>query len=211
MESLSQWISQYGYTGLFVLLVLGIVGLPVPDETLLVFSGYLISKGQWHPVLAFGSAFAGSVCGISVSYVLGRTLGHAAVERYGRFIHLTPAKIERVHQWFKRFGNWLLSVGYFIPGVRHFTALVAGMSGLEFRIFAPFAYFGAAVWVAFFLSLGYWFGENWKSIIVVTHRYTVPVILLFCVALAILWLLRSRANRRAKARASLATQSESRD
>jgi len=211
MESLFEWISQYGYASLFVLLVFGIVGLPVPDETLLVFSGYLISKGQWNPLLAFASALAGSVCGISISYLLGRTLGHAAVERYGKFIHLTPAKVERVHQWFKKFGNWLLSVGYFIPGVRHFTALVAGMSGLEFRVFAPFAYFGAAVWVTFFLSLGYWFGENWTSIILLTHRYTLPIVLLFCGAAAILWLAGNRRSRRRVLRDRLAKDCEPRD
>jgi membrane protein DedA with SNARE-associated domain len=211
MESLFGWISQYGYASLFVLLVLGIVGLPVPDETLLVFCGYLISKGQWNPLLAFASAFAGSVCGISISYLLGRTLGHAAVERYGKFIHLTPAKVERVHQWFKKFGNWLLSVGYFIPGVRHFTALVAGMSGLEFRVFAPFAYFGAAVWVTFFLSLGYWFGENWTSIIELTHRYTLPIVLVFCGVAAILWLTRNRMSRRRVLRDRLAKDCEPRD
>src|SRR3954469_4125735 len=178
MEFLFQWISHYGYAGLFVLLVLGIIGLPVPDETLLVFSGYLISKGRFQPLLAFASALAGSVCGISISYLLGRTLGHAAVERYGRFIHLTPAKVERVHQWFQRIGNWLLSVGYFIPGVRHFTALVAGMSGVPFRVFAPYAYGGAAVWVLFFLTVGYAVGENWRRALQLIHRYTWMFVLL---------------------------------
>lgn len=196
MESLLAWISQYGYTGLFVLLVLGIAGLPIPDETLLVFSGYLISTGRWHPVPAFLSALGGSICGISVSYLLGRTLGHAAVERYGKFVHLTPQRLERVHQWFRRIGNWLLTIGYFILGVRHFTALVAGMSGLEFGIFARFAYFGAFVWVTFFLSLGYWFGENWRSIIPLAHRYTLPVAFLICGAVAVVWVFRIRANRR---------------
>ncbi|MFL6414892.1 MAG: DedA family protein [Bryobacteraceae bacterium] len=196
MESLLEWISQYGYAGLFVLLVLGIVGLPVPDETLLVFTGYLISTGRWNPVLAFFSAYAGSVCGISISYWLGRTAGHAAVERYGKFVHFTPDKVERVHQWFKRIGNWLLSVGYFIPGVRHFSALVAGMSGLEFRIFAPFAYFGGLVWVTLFIFLGYLFGENWPAIIAVTHRYLVPAVLLLCGAAGVMWLINNRRNRR---------------
>lgn len=196
MEFLLQWISEYGYAGLFALLVLGIVGLPVPDETLLVFSGYLISKGRLHPVLTFASAFAGSVCGISISYLLGRTLGQAAIERYGKLLHVTPAKVELVHQWFRRVGNWLLSVGYFIPGVRHFTALVAGMSGLEFRVFAPFAYAGGAIWVTVFLSLGYWFGENWKSIVVLTHRYTLELVLLLCGALGLALLVRKRMTRR---------------
>ncbi len=211
MESLLQWISQYGYAGLFVLLVLGIVGLPVPDETLLVFSGYLISKGRWNPLFAFASAFAGSVCGISISYLLGRTVGHAAIERYGKLIHLTPAKIELVHQWFRRFGNWLLSIGYFIPGVRHFTALVAGMSGLEFRVFAPFAYVGAAIWVACFLSLGYWFGENWHSIVLLTHRYTVTAVLLLCGIAAILWFAANRMRRGRILRERLSQESNARD
>jgi membrane protein DedA with SNARE-associated domain len=163
------------------------------------------------PVLAFTSAFAGAVCGISISYLLGRTLGHAAVERYGKLIHVTPAKVERVHQWFRRVGNWLLTVGYFIPGVRHFTALVAGMSGLEFRVFALFAYLGGAIWVTVFLSLGYWFGENWRSINALTHRYTLPAVLLLCAVGAIVWLVRNRRNRQRVLEGRLAQQSQPRD
>jgi len=211
MESLLEWISQYGYSGLFALLVLGIVGLPIPDETLLVFSGYLISQGRWNPLLAFATAFAGSVCGISISYVLGRTVGHAAIGRYGKLIHLTPARIELVHQWFRKFGNWLLTVGYFIPAVRHFTALVAGMSGLEFRVFAPFAYAGAAIWVTFFLSLGYWFGENWHSIVLLTHRYTLWAVLLLCAVGAAVWCTAIRMRRRRASRDRLSQQSGVRD
>src|SRR4051812_11865044 len=195
MESLFSWLSHYGYAGLFALLLLGIVGLPIPDEALLVFSGYLISTGRLDPVWTFITAFAGAACGISVSYWLGITLGHTAVERYGPYIHLTQERLERVHRWFRRVGNWLLSIGYFIPGVRHFTAIVAGMSGLEFRVFAPFAYLGGAVWVTVFLSLGYWFGENWKSIVILTHRYTLPIVLLGCGALALAWLARNRMDR----------------
>ena len=211
MELLFQWISQYGYAGLFVLLVLGIVGLPVPDETLLVFSGYLISKGRFQPMLAFVSAFAGSICGISISYLIGRTLGHAAIERYGKWLHVTPAKVELVHQWFRKVGNWLLTVGYFIPGVRHFTALVAGMSGLEYRVFAPFAYVGGAIWVTLFLSLGYWFGENWQSILTLTHRYTLPVALLAAGAVAIVWLARNWMTRRRKFQGQPVEECEPRD
>ena len=68
--------------------------------------------------------------------------------------------MDDVTRWFYRFGLWLLSVGYFILGVRHFTALVAGMSQLSLRRFAAFAYPGAAVWVATFLTLGYRFGDG---------------------------------------------------
>lgn len=180
MESVLSWLSHYGYAGLFGLLVLGIVGLPIPDETLLVFSGYLISTGRLHPLLAFLSGFAGSACGISLSYTIGRTLGHPFVMRYGRFFHITEARMDRMHRWFHRVGDWLLTIGYFIPGVRHFTALVAGMSELEYSTFARFAYAGAAIWVATFLFVGYLVGEHWKAAMELVHRYT----LLFAAALA---------------------------
>lgn len=172
MESLLAWLSQWGYVGLFSLLVFGIVGLPIPDETLLVFSGYLISQGRLHPLLTFLAGFAGAVCGISTSYVIGRTVGHAVVERYGRYFHLTPVRLHDVNRWFDRIGNWLLTIGYFIPGVRHFTALVAGMSGVEFRTFALYAYPGAALWVAVFLVLGRLVGKNWEAAVKAVHHYT---------------------------------------
>ena len=192
MESLIEWLSQYGYAGLFALLMLGIVGLPIPDETLLVFSGYLISVGRLRPVSTFLAGFAGAVSGISISFLLGRTLGHAAVEKYGRYIHLTAERVYRVERWFERIGNWLLSVGYFIPGVRHFTALVAGMSGVSFRVFAPYAYGGAAVWVAFFLTIGYAVGENWRAALQLIHRYTAVFVVLLLFAGGVFWWIRAR-------------------
>ena len=119
--------------------MLGIVGLPVPDETLLTFSGYLIFSGHLRPGPALAAALAGSMCGISISYLLGRTFGAALLHRYGRYVHLTEERIAKAHEWFERAGRWGLTFGYFIPGVRHFTAYAAGMSELEPHVFAVFA------------------------------------------------------------------------
>lgn len=195
MDSLLAWLSHYGYAGLFTLLLLGIVGLPIPDETLLVFSGYLISKGRLHPTLTFAVAFAGATCGISVSYVIGRTVGLEVVNRYGRWFHLTHERLDRVHRWFQHVGEWLLAIGYFIPGVRHFTAIVAGLSELEYRTFALFAYAGAAVWVATFLSIGYFVGENWRATIALLQHYTLIATLILVIAAAVAWMLRRRLSR----------------
>ena len=182
MHSLPDFLSQYGYAGIFGLLVLGIVGLPVPDETLLVVAGYLISRGQLNPLLAFVAAFCGSACGITISYVIGRTLGCRFVTKYGKWVHLTEERVNRVNRWFHRLGHWLLAGGYFVPGVRHLTAFVAGMSGLEYPGFSLFAYPGGAVWVASFLALGYYVGENWESALKVVDHYLVVI----CVGLAMI-------------------------
>jgi membrane protein DedA with SNARE-associated domain len=164
MDTALQLVSQYGYVAIFFLLVLGIIGLPIPDETMLTFSGYLIYSGHLNLVATLLTAFAGSMCGITGSYLIGRTGGLYVIHKYGRYIHVTEERIEYVHRWFDRAGHWALFVGYFIPGVRHFTAIVAGTSKLEFPKFALFAYSGALVWVSAFLSLGYFLGEQWSRL-----------------------------------------------
>lgn len=169
------WIAQYGYLAVFLLLALGIVGVPIPDETLLTFTGYLIYKGHLLPWLAFGSALGGSASGITVSYALGRRFGIKLIHRFGKYLHLTPERVERAHQWFERIGHWALTFGYFIPGVRHLTAYAAGTSGLEPHRFATFAYLGSVLWVTTFLSLGYLLGERWQVVQRTIERYLTDV------------------------------------
>lgn len=192
MDAVFVWISRYGYAGLFALLMFGIVGLPVPDETLLVFCGYLIWKGNFHLFPAFLAGFAGSICGISISYLLGRTCGHLVISRYGRFIGLTPDRLDSVHRWFDRLGGWLLAIGYFIPGVRHFTALVAGTAGLDWPAFALFAYSGAVFWVGTFLALGYVMGEKWQESSATFHKYALAAFAVVVVSGLVVWLFRRR-------------------
>jgi membrane protein DedA with SNARE-associated domain len=167
------WIIQYGYLAIFLLLVFGIVGLPVPDETLLTFTGYLVFKSHLSLPLAFGTALAGSISGITISYWLGRTFGVALIHRYGRYLHITEERIQKTHVWFERVGHWGLTFGYFIPGVRHFTAYAAGMSKVEPHMFAMFAYSGACLWVGTFIGLGYFLGERWEAVEKNIHKYMV--------------------------------------
>jgi membrane protein DedA with SNARE-associated domain len=159
------WVSQHGYAGIFSLLIFGIVGLPVPDEWLLTFSGYLVFKGTLMFIPTLGAAFLGSTCGITVSYTLGHIFDTYVLLKYGSYVHITPALLQRVHSWFERRGRWTLLAGYFIPGVRHLTGYVAGASELSFASFALFAYTGAFCWAAFFITLGYVLGEQWDRVL----------------------------------------------
>jgi membrane protein DedA with SNARE-associated domain len=165
------WITEYGYIAIYCLLMLGIVGLPVPDETLLTFTGYLIFKGRLSLPLAFASALAGSATGITLSYWLGRTFGLTLVHRYGKYLRIREDQLTRAHYWFERVGHWGLTFGYFVPGVRHFTAYAAGMSDVRPHQFALFAYSGACVWVATFFTLGYVLGERWEAVEKDIHHY----------------------------------------
>jgi membrane protein DedA with SNARE-associated domain len=163
LEQLQVWIGEYGYVAIYVLLTLGIVGLPVPDETLLALTGFLVFRGKLQLAPAYLSALLGTVSGISLSYAIGRIGGRRLVRRFGRYLHVTPDRMTKAANWFSHRGRWSLLIGYFIPGVRHLIALVAGSTTTEFRTFALFAYSGATLWAAIFIGAGYSFGEGWAE------------------------------------------------
>jgi len=158
----TQWLTHYGSGALFLLLAFGIFGLPIPDETLLVFAGLLIAKGHLSAYKTIPAAYLGAATGISLSYFLGYTAGQVTIRRYGRWIGLTTDKLIKAHHWFEKVGKWLLLFGYYIPGVRHFSGIIAGTTYLTYWEFALFAYTGAILWSSTFLAIGYFGFNAWQ-------------------------------------------------
>jgi membrane protein DedA with SNARE-associated domain len=197
MEALHHIIVQYGYFGIFGLLMLGIIGLPVPDETFLAFCGYLANQGELTLPFTILAAFLGSCSGITVSYLIGRIPGLALLKKYGKYIHFTEERVDRIHQWFEKVGKWLLVIGYFIPGVRHFSAMVAGSSKLSYPEFAPFAYAGALIWSSTFVSAGYFLGKQWTHMSRNAH-HIVLYIAAGLVAIGCIWWLFHRIMKKRK-------------
>ncbi len=153
------WLARYGVQAVFGLQVLGIVGLPVPDELLLTLAGTLVRAGRMPLVPTLAAAMTGAMTGITISYLAGRYIGLAALRR---FVHIPDDLLRRAERWFHRAGGWLLTFGYFIPGVRHVTAIAAGSSGLGYGTFAAFAYPGAILWSSCFVTAGYVLGDAWR-------------------------------------------------
>jgi membrane protein DedA with SNARE-associated domain len=170
VEAIVHLVHAYGSWAIFCLLALGIVGLPVPDETLLLLSGYLVFKGELLPLSTVLAALAGSITGVSISYLLGRVPGEYLLGKAAPLLHLREDAVSRARAWITRRGKWALVIGYFIPGVRHFTAFMAGTSDLAYPVFATFAYSGAFIWVSTFLCTGYFSGEEWSHLPASMHR-----------------------------------------
>jgi membrane protein DedA with SNARE-associated domain len=189
LATISHWIALHGYGVIFGLFALGIIGLPVPDEWLLAYLGHLIYKGRLLPAPTVAAAFLGSICGMTLSYVLGRTFGLYLVHKFGNVVRLTPEKLAKMHDWYEHSGRWALLIGYFLPGVRHVTAIAAGTSKMTFWEFALFAYTGGFVWSCAFISLGYFLQEEWsretKKIHSIMELGTVAVLILLTIYL--LW------------------------
>jgi membrane protein DedA with SNARE-associated domain len=157
------WLLEYGLAAVFFLLALGIIGLPIPDETIIVLAGALVAKGKMQLVPILLAVYGGTIVGITVSYVLGYTCGRYIIPKFGPYIGITSVRIAHTKKWFKDIGKWLLFFGYFILGLRHLTGLVAGLIKLEFKQFALFAYSGGIIWASCVFSIGYFFSHNWHK------------------------------------------------
>jgi len=192
LEQLQPLIAHYGYVGIFLFLMLGIIGLPIPDETLLTLVGYLVFKGTLEPIPSFSSAFVGTACGITTSYAIGRFGGRRFLRRFGRRLHIAPDRVSRVRTWFQRRGRWSLTLGYFIPGVRHLIAIIAGSSGLEIPAFALFAYAGALIWSGVFITAGYYLGEEWAIFPEMIRRIAIGLFIFALLGLVMYLALRRR-------------------
>lgn len=194
-NALQMWLLHYGSFALFFLLTLGILALPVPEETLMVIAGVLMNKGELQIPHTVAAAFLGSLCGISLSYLLGRTAGHFLIQRYGKWIGVGQKQLDRAHAWFERFGKWTLFIGYFIPGVRHFTGFTAGSTELNFKEFALYAYTGAIIWVSTFLSIGYFFGDYWSWILESIDVDDILTVVIIAAIVYLIYLLKLRGSK----------------
>ncbi|WP_379127624.1 DedA family protein [Paenibacillus sp. sgz500958] len=179
MEML-KWIQElfadYGYSVMFFGLLLEFVALPFPGETTMAFAGFLSYTGKMDFTTLAITAFAGTTVGMTTTYFIGLKAGMPFIQKYGKWILFSPAKLEKTQIWFEKYGSVLVFIGYFVPGVRHFTGYFSGITALPFRKFAGYAYTGALFWVLLFLGIGRIFGPQWMGIFHLFERYAIWVI-----------------------------------
>jgi membrane protein DedA with SNARE-associated domain len=185
MHSLLLSITKYSYFEIFIALGLGIVGMPIPDETLMAYAGFLVFQGKLNYVYTIMVAFMGTSCGITIGYILGKAVGNPFIKRYSHKMHVNPDDIQKAEQFYNRYGKFALFIGYFIPGLRHLTAIFAGITLMPYRTFSFFAYTGGFLWTITLVSLGYFLGEKWHHIYMYSHRFIIPVVLLSIIFLFI--------------------------
>jgi membrane protein DedA with SNARE-associated domain len=199
MHALLEWGTAHGCLGLFVVLALGVI-LPLPEDSTLLFAGYLISRGQFAPGPTWLAAIGGSVTGITISFAIGHFGGSVFLSRLERHFGITHRQIDRLAEWFHRVGKWGLVLGCFAPGVRHLMALAAGTARMRYSIFILFAGSGAVVWSSLYLILGFYLGGRWRSFDAGFKEHRLAIVVAAVVVLAAGFLWEGWSRRRAKAR-----------
>lgn len=173
VSHITAYIDQFGYIVLFVALLLELIALPLPGEVLMSYSGFLVYQGHLNWTLSILLAGVGACIGMTISYWVGYKLGTPFFDKYGHRFHMGPERIEKISHCYKKYGNKLLIVAYFIPGVRHITGYFSGITRLPYRTFALFSYSGAFVWGTTFITLGKVLGPQWEQFHTSIKKYLI--------------------------------------
>jgi membrane protein DedA with SNARE-associated domain len=206
MNMLAPFVEHWGYAAILAVVVLGNVGLPVPEEAILTLSGYLVWRGDLRLWLVLSVGIVSASAGDNLGYWLGRRLGGAAIRRYGRRVWLTPAKLDTAQGFVQKYGALAVFVARFLPGLRFAAGPVAGLTGMRAPVFFLANALGACLYVPAMVGVGYAVGHRAGSRLeqagraLVRVEYVVLAAMVLVTALALL--LRARRQRRMEAEAS---------
>ncbi|KPU27280.1 membrane-associated protein [Caloranaerobacter sp. TR13] len=191
MQFITELLNHYGYIVLLVSLMIELIAFPVPGEALMTYCGFLVFEGKLNWSISILMATVGVILGITISYLIGFTLGFSFFYKYGSYIHLGPKRLEKTSKWFKRYGNKLLIIAYFIPGLRHITGYFSGITKIHYKKFALRAYIGAFIWTGTFISLGKILGPDWEKFHSFIRKYLIIGSLFIAVVMIIVYLYKS--------------------
>jgi membrane protein DedA with SNARE-associated domain len=172
LHSLEPTLNQFGYLAVVGLVLIEDFGVPVPGETVLILAAVYAGAGRLNILLVALFGFCGAVLGDNIGFAIGHFGGRPLIERYGRYIFLTPERIERATGFFDRHGGWIIIVARFIEGLRQANGIIAGMSGIHWARFLVFNVIGAALWVTVWTTVGYFSGSHIDTIYNDATRYT---------------------------------------
>jgi membrane protein DedA with SNARE-associated domain len=151
-------IAHWGYLALFLLVVLGNIGLPVPEETILVLAGYMCWRGELNLLVVLVIGVVSAVGGDNIGYWLGHRYGRAALERHAVWLLGHPRRLVMMQEFVARRGLLAVFIARFVPGLRFMAGPLAGALGMPFPSFFGANLLGALCYVPIVVGVGYAIG-----------------------------------------------------
>ena len=201
LQLIEQYMLAYGYWAVFFGVMLENAGVPVPGETILLIAGYFAASrpDQFNIIRVMITAATGAVVGDNIGFAIGHHYGRGILLRFGRFIFLTPKRLEHMENYFRSHGNKTILVARFITGLRVFAALLAGASKMRWRVFFVYNVAGALLWSIVITTLGYLFGQSLPLLVKWVGRSGTILLIVAIVIAVIAWRIsRHRIKARSK-------------
>jgi len=197
LHGLEPALNNYGYLAVVGLVLIEDFGLPVPGETILILAAVYAGTGRLNIALVALLAFCGALLGDNVGFAIGHFGGRRLAERYGRYVFLTPERLDRATSFFVRHGGKIIIVARFIEGLRQANGIIAGTTGMRWTRFLVFNAIGAALWLATWTSIGYLSGSHLNAIYDAATRYSAYLAIALA-ALAVVVVVRRALRRRGR-------------
>jgi membrane protein DedA with SNARE-associated domain len=202
ISALAAWIvaviSATGYFGVMILMAIESACIPLPSEVIMPFAGYLVSIGQFSLVGAATMGALGCNVGSTVAYFVAAHGGRKVFERWGAYVLISPAELDRAEQFFARYGAITVFVGRLLPVVRTFIAFPAGLARMPMMQFQIYTFIGSWPWCFGLAYIGYLLGARWNSdptFRSLFHRFDAVIVVLLAAALGWFVWMRLRQSR----------------
>lgn len=171
VNTTSHFVRDAGLPGIFLLMALSSMCIPIPSEVVMLFAGFAVAdpgaSGAHHHLTMLGIITAGvlgTLVGSWVAYGVGRAGRLELVERHGHWLHMGPAQIGRAERWFHHYGEPAVLWGRVVPLVRAFVSLPAGIARMQFARFSVYTLIGSLPWVVALAYAGNAVGSDWTSV-----------------------------------------------
>jgi membrane protein DedA with SNARE-associated domain len=168
-------MSSLGYWGIGLLMFLENLFPPIPSELIMPLAGFTVAQGKMNFGIAVVAGTIGTMAGTYAWYYLGRLVNYQRLQswtdRYGKWIRVTAQDIDRVNDWFNKYGSKAVFFGRMVPGIRTLISLPAGMNQMPFVTFTIYSTLGTAIWTLALTTAGFLLGDNYTSI----EQYLAPI------------------------------------
>jgi membrane protein DedA with SNARE-associated domain len=189
-------LEHYGYLAVGGFVMLEDFGVPLPGETILIAAAIFAGSGHLNIALVILVAVAGAIIGDNIGFAIGHFGGRPLVQRFGKYVFLTPERLDRAEDFFNRHGGKVVTIARFIEGLRQANGFLAGIVGMHWLKFLGFNALGAVLWVCIWAGLGYLAGEHIVDIYAGFEKYRWYVIGALALVVVVLIARRVRAHRR---------------
>ena len=189
-SGMTAWLSNWGYLGIIVCVFIGSLGIPIPEELVLLVAGVLAGQKDLNLSTLYLVAILSAVTGDSCGFLAGRTGGQQLFEWLARKFRFVRRRYRHLQTFFQAHGNSAVFLARFVMGLRFLAGPMAGAAGMPFRSFLGWNLLGACVWCSLVITLGYFVGNqlDWVvHLVKIGGRWMAAAAVLAMVAIWLLW------------------------
>ncbi|GAA0135490.1 DedA family protein [Paenibacillus sp. YSY-4.3] len=173
---ITEFMEQFGYIGIFLLIALENIFPPIPSEVILTFGGFMTTYSDLTMTGVIIAATLGSVIGAVILYGAGYMLNvdrlEAIIDKWGKYLRLKKEDVRKADAWFDKYGYWTVLFCRMIPLIRSLISIPAGMAKMKFGLFLLYTTIGTLIWNVILVSVGAAVGSSWEKIVAFMDVYS---------------------------------------